>query len=165
MLGAGLIDGDLLTGLLVRTFAYTVEAYAVDHYAAARPNSGSVAFAGGGSGPTRAVSQALLLTLARDPSEAVRVSHDRPRMIPGGLTRVALRTLDGALVVVAFKGYVEDTVARRLADLIANALWRERYRVRRRPVPARAFDPSNIDGLGTPLPSYASIGRLINRAR
>jgi hypothetical protein len=164
MLGAGLIDGELLTGLLVRTFAYTVEAYTVDHYAAARPGYGNVAFVGGGSGPTRAVTQALLVTLAGDQNESVRVSHDRPRMLPWGLTRVAFRTFDGALVVVALKGYVEDAAARRIADLIANALWRERYRVRR-PIAARAFDPRNIDGLGTPLPTNASLRQLLHRSR
>jgi hypothetical protein len=147
----------------VRTFAYTVEAYAVDHYAAARPGYGSVAFTGGGSPPTRTATQALLATLALNPDQSVLVSHDRPKFVPGGLTRVAFWTLDRAVVVVALKGYVEDQTARRLADVIANALWRERYRVRRRPVPARAFDPSNIDGLGTPLPSYASLGRLLHR--
>jgi hypothetical protein len=163
MMGAGLIDGDLLTGVIVRTFAYAVEAYAVDHYAAARPGSGPVAFSGGGSARTRAATQALLSMLAHNPDEAVLVSHS-PRMLPGGLTRVALRSLDGALVVVALKGYVEDAVARRLADQVANALWRERYRVSRlRPIPARAFDPRNIDGLGTPLPTNASLRQLLNR--
>jgi hypothetical protein len=164
MLGAGLIDGDLLTGILVRTFAYTVEAYAVDHYAAARPNHGNVAFAGAGSPPTRTATQALLATLALNPDESVLISHDRPKFVPGGLTRVAFWTLDRAVMVVALNGYVEDAVARRLADAIANALWRERYRVSRlRPVPARAFDPLNVDGLGTPLPTNASLRLLLNR--
>src|SRR2546428_12049551 len=120
MLAAGLIDGDLITGILVRTFAYTGEAYAVDHWAAAKPCYGGVGYAGG-SDLARGVSFALLQELARSEDGTLLVEYDRPKFIgellarrgvSWGLTRVALRTYDGAVVVVALKGFVEDVVAR-----------------------------------------------------
>jgi hypothetical protein len=173
MLGAGLIDGDLLAGLLVRTFAYTVEAYAVDHWAATQPGYGGVGYAGG-SDLARRVSLALLQEVARSEDGTVLVEYDRPRVlgellarrsVRWGLTRVALRTFDWAVVVVALKGYVEDAVARRLAKAIAGALWRDRYRVHRRPLYQYSIAPHNIDGLGTPVPSWTSVGHLLNRTR
>lgn len=111
----------------------------------------------------RNVSRALLVALASDRAPSVLVSHDRPRFIPGGVTRIALRTWDGALVVVALRGYVEGAVARRLAGLIADALWRTRYRVRRWPGAMHIIGPHNVDGRGTPLPTWSSVGHLLNR--
>ena len=173
MLAAGLIDGDLITGILVRTFAYTVDAYAVDHWAAAQPGYGGAGYAGG-SDLSRVLSLALLRELARSENGTVLVDYDRPRVIGEllarrsvrwGLTRVALRTFDGAVVVVALKGYVEDAVARQLAKAIAGALWRDRYRVHRRPMYQYPIAPHNIDGLGTPVPSWTSIAHMLNRTR
>ncbi len=167
MLAIGRVEGGVITGILVRTFAYTVDAYAVDHWAAEQPGFGGPGYAGG-SDRARHATYALMEQMRRAGPGTILVRYDRSQRvgefiaawkIPWGLTRAVVKTYDGAVVAVAFKGYIEDAVARRLADVIANALWRDRYRVQHRP------SPLDIDGLGTPLPTWSSVGHLLSRTR
>jgi len=160
--------GPILLTIAVRTFEYTVENYAVDHYAAAGGDDRQAAFAGRVANPRATEASERLLRevgLSQGRREFPVIRRTGNGVFSPKLTRVVIWTAEDALLLVAFEGWVADRVARALADQIANALWRrQRYSVMF-PDPSHYIGPQNIDGLGTPIPTFSSIGHLLNRRR
>jgi hypothetical protein len=159
--------GPILANIAFRTFQYLVDDYVVDHYAAAGGNDHRPVFAG--KIPPfldKRASERLLLesALGEGLAKFPVIRRSGSGFFHPKMTRVVIRTAGSALLLVAFQGWLEYAVARELADTIANALWRHQTSVVF-PDPSRYIGPHNIDGLGTPLPTYSGIGHLLTRRR
>jgi len=159
--------GPILAGLAVKTLKFAVADYVVDHYAAVGPDDARAAFAGTNASIARAqqASKALLLEIALAQVNEFPVIQRTGGLFSPKITRIVIRMTDGALLLVALKGSVEDAAAKVLADQIADALWRTPPRVVMLPDPSHYIGPANLDGLGVPLPQPIYAVRGIKRRR